>query len=195
MAGFGVLWRVFDMGKYTDYAYCSKCDKPLRAHEFRFTYESNGLNSYSCQLCGSNARGFNCIAGIPRNLIMLAMLLLMPPFLAFAIEPSAGVDMEFLSIFYMAMLFPAFLFLLMHYWGKSKCKPVYDRWVMRYGTDPDKWPGASKLYRTPKPPKWADMSTQQKNSVLVAVVAVALLVVVILVSALFLYDDYKSGLF
>jgi hypothetical protein len=39
------------------------------------------------------------------------------------------------------------------------------------------------------------MSTQQKNSVLVAVVAVALLVVVILVSALFLYDDYKSGLF
>ena len=180
------------MGKYTDYAYCSKCDKPLRAHEFRFAYESNGLNSYSCQLCGSNARGFNCIAGIPGNLMMIAMLLLMPPFLAFAIEPSAVVDMEFLSIFYMAVLFPAFLFLLMHYWVKSKCKPIYDRWVMQYGTDPDKWPGASKLYRTPKPPKWADMSTQQKNSVLVAV---ALLVVVILVSALFLYNDYKSGLF
>ena len=116
----------------------------------------------------------------------------MPPFLAFAIEPSAGVDMEFLSFIYMGLLFPAFLLLLMHYWGKSKCKPIYDRWVMRYGTDPDKWPGASKLYRTPKPPKWADMSTQQRISVLVAV---ALLVVVILVSALFLYNDYKSGLF
>ena len=75
---------------------------------------------------------------------MLAMLLLMPPFLAFAIEPSAGVDMEILSFFYKCMLFPAFLCLLFHYWKKSKCKPIYDRWVMQYGTDPDRWPAATK---------------------------------------------------
>jgi len=76
---------------------------------------------------------------------MLAMVLLLPPFVVFAIEPSAGVDMEFLSFIYMAILFPAFLLLLMHYLGKSKCKPIYDRWVIQHGTHPDEWPD------TPKP--------------------------------------------
>ena len=30
------------------------------------------------------------------------------------------------------------------WWQKSKCKPIYDRWVMQHGTDPDKWPDATK---------------------------------------------------
>jgi hypothetical protein len=27
---------------------------------------------------------------------------------------------------------------------KSRCKTIYDRWVMQHGTDPDKWPDSSK---------------------------------------------------
>ena len=72
-------------------------------------------------------------------------LLLVPPFLALFYEPSAGMDMETLSFFYKCMLLPAFLLLFFHYWKKSKCKPIYDRWVIQHGTEPDKWPGASKL--------------------------------------------------
>jgi len=29
-------------------------------------------------------------------------------------------------------------------WSAFKYKPIYDRWVMEHGNDPDKWPGASK---------------------------------------------------
>ena len=119
-------------------------------------------------------------------------LLLVPPFLAFFFEPSAGMDMEILSLFYKFMLFPAFLFLLFHYWKKSKCKPIYDRWVMQHGPDPDKWPDESKLYSSSenrKPPNWGNMSTQQR------IVLLVVMVVFILVGALIWYNNYKAGLF
>ena len=25
-----------------------------------------------------------------------------------------------------------------------RCKPIYDRWVMQHGSDPDKWPAPAK---------------------------------------------------
>ena len=31
-----------------------------------------------------------------------------------------------------------------HLWMRSKCKPIYDRWVAEHGPDPDKWPATSK---------------------------------------------------
>ena len=74
-------------------------------------------------------------------------------------------------------------------WKKSKCKPIYDRWVHNYGSDPENWPDAPKLYRTPKPPKWGNMSRRQR------IVFLAVLVVFILVGALIWYNNYKSGLF
>ena len=30
------------------------------------------------------------------------------------------------------------------WWQKSKCKPIYDRWVMQHGTDPEHWPRPSR---------------------------------------------------
>ena len=43
------------------------------------------------------------------------------------------------------MAIPLFTFVIG--WAKkSECKPIYDRWVMRHGTDPEKWP-------VPKPNK------------------------------------------
>ena len=75
------------------------------------------------------------------------------------------------------------------WWKKSKCKPIYDRWVHNYGSDPENWPDAPKLYRTPKPPKWGNMSRRQR------IVILAVLVVFILVGALIWYNNYKSGLF
>ena len=110
-------------------------------------------------------------------------LLLVPPFLAFFFEPSAGMDMEILSLFYKFMLFPAFLFLLFHYWKKSKCKPIYDRWVTHHGLDPENWPDAPKLYRTSenrKLPKWKQ---------------IVALVIGFLVVSLIWYNNYKAGLF
>ena len=118
MARIGVLWRVLLMASYTAYVYCDKCDRPLRKNEYRMEVSPSDRNisiKYYCKLCGSNARGFDCVAGIPGSLMAIVGLLLVPPFLAFFYEPGAGMDMEILSFFYKCMPFPAFLFLLFHY--------------------------------------------------------------------------------
>ncbi|MDA7618504.1 hypothetical protein N8703_04310 [Verrucomicrobia bacterium] len=39
-------------------------------------------------------------------------------------------------------LIPVFVFVGIHNWKKSKCKPIYDRWVMQHGLDPENWPEA-----------------------------------------------------
>ena len=68
-------------------------------------------------------------------------------------------------------------------WKKSKCKPIYDRWVHNYGSDPENWPDAPRLYRTPekpKSPKW---------------VQITVLIIGIVVAMLIWYENYKSGLF
>ena len=38
------------------------------------------------------------------------------------------------------------LLVLIHFFflSRMRCKPIYDRWVMQHGTDPDKWPDANK---------------------------------------------------
>ncbi|MDB4705816.1 hypothetical protein OAG10_05115 [Verrucomicrobia bacterium] len=41
-------------------------------------------------------------------------------------------------------LVPILAFIGYFYWKKSKRKPIYDRWVVQHGTDPDKWPGSVK---------------------------------------------------
>ena len=68
-------------------------------------------------------------------------------------------------------------------WKKSKCKPIYDRWVHNYGSNPENWPDAPRLYRTPekpKSPKW---------------VQITVLIIGIVVAMLICYENYKSGLF
>ena len=68
-------------------------------------------------------------------------------------------------------------------WKKSKCKPIYDRWVHNYGSNPENWPDAPRLYRTPekpKSPKW---------------VQITVLIIGIVVAMLIWYENYKSGLF
>ena len=41
------------------------------------------------------------------------------------------------------VLFVPFV-VVFHLWMRSKCKPIYDRWVAEHGPDPDKWPATSK---------------------------------------------------
>ena len=38
------------------------------------------------------------------------------------------------------ILFGAY-YIATHFREKSTYSPIYDRWVMKHGTDPDKWPG------------------------------------------------------
>ena len=78
MAWFSVLWFVLSMASYTAYVYCDKCDRPLRKNEYRS--EASPSDSYIsityyCKLCGSNARGFDCVAGIPGSLMAIVGLL------------------------------------------------------------------------------------------------------------------------
>jgi len=69
IAEFGCLRRVLGMAKHTNYAYCSKRHKPLRAHDCRVTSIAGQWKTHSCKVCSSNERGFDCIASVPGNLL------------------------------------------------------------------------------------------------------------------------------
>ena len=43
----------------------------------------------------------------------------------------------------LALLFALPMFAV-GWWQKSKCKPIYDRWVHQHGTDPEYWPRPSR---------------------------------------------------
>ena len=54
--------------------------------------------------------------------------------------PSIVIGLPFPTI----EIIPVLVFVGLFVRTKSKCKPIYDRWVMQHGIDPDKWPEASK---------------------------------------------------
>ena len=49
-------------------------------------------------------------------------------------QPSGFIPSGLWCMFYAAV------FLFWDLRTKSKCKPIYDRWVMQHGINPDKWP-------------------------------------------------------
>ena len=54
--------------------------------------------------------------------------------------PSMVIGLPFPAI----EIIPVLVFVGLFVRTKSKCKPIYDRWVMQHGTDPDRWPSATK---------------------------------------------------
>ena len=180
MAGFGVLWRVLGMASYRAYVYCEKCNQPLRKNEYRREVSAAGQGvsyTYYCRICNSLARK-------PFSVAVWAFVVLLTILTALAIAEMlselnntvSDSDNKPLLVF-AVVAFPLGYFAC-GLWKKSKCKPIYDRWVMENGTDPENWPDAPKLYRTPKAPKWGNMSRRQR------IVFLAVLVVFILVGAL-----------
>ena len=132
------------MVTYWNYAYCEKCDRPFRKNECRS--ESTGSHDnqrtiYYCRVCESLARDFNKIIILPKHLFVALVLCIGWPVMYFQdVSPSIMIGLPFPTI----EIIPVLIFVGLFVRTKSKCKPIYDRWVMQYGTDPDRWPSATK---------------------------------------------------
>ena len=50
-------------------------------------------------------------------------------------------DLPLGFLFGIALYFLSIVFCV---WSVFRYKPIYDRWVMQHGTDPEKWPGPPK---------------------------------------------------
>jgi len=132
------------MATYWDYAYCEKCDRPFRGNECRSERTGIGDNrqtSYYCRLCDSRACDFKKMVILPWHLFM-ALILCIGFTLAYSkgANPSIMIGLPFPTI----EIIPVLVFVGLFVRTESKCKPIYDRWVMQHGTDPDKWPAPAK---------------------------------------------------
>ena len=141
MAPLGGLWRLISMSNWSSHAYCDKCDRPLRGSETRLVKTGSGdsqTTTYYCRLYGDKARGFQKILGLPYSLFIALVLAVMELVMYFqqVFSFSEMINLPFPTI----ELVPVLAFMGYFYWKKSKCKPIYDRWVHQHGTDPDKWP-------------------------------------------------------
>ena len=140
------------MPDWMSYAYCEKCDRPLRESEYRFEVtEGDGHGhriSHYCRLCDTRGRKPMCVFGFNLwNVIgwsWLVMCIGMVVWHYFLSKPE-GLDVTVNDMLRscLTLLFALPMFAA-GWWHKSKCKPIYDRWVYQHGTDHDKWQGASK---------------------------------------------------
>ena len=144
MARSSVLWRVWSMATYWNYAYCEKCDRPFRENECRSESTGSGNTQrtiYYCRVCESRARDFNKAAFLPWNLFMAMVFCIGFTVMYFqGAAPSMIIGLPFPAI----EIIPVLVFVGLFVRTKSKCKPIYDRWVMQHGIDTDKWPEAPK---------------------------------------------------
>ena len=134
MSGFIVLWRLLGMRSYRAYVYCEECDRPLRENEYRSETTGSGKHRSTtcyCGLCNSEARA-------PSSVWAVKMVLLSIPILVFYAATRNNLADSSLQVF--GVCFVPLVFLFFDWRTKSKCKPIYDRWVIKHGINPDKWP-------------------------------------------------------
>ena len=118
------------------YAYCDRCDRPLKSNQFKTVASYNGAgeasgNDFLCKCCNGKCWkvgpmgwiGALCIAGY-----ILGVVLSTPVF-AFEAVPLLLLGIG-CGVGYRIQM--------------RKCKPIYDRWVHQHGTNPDKWPNANR---------------------------------------------------
>ena len=142
------------MLKWWKLIYCQKCRRPLRDYEYKVIEEpimDNGsikiLRTYTCSCCDG-------VCHKPENYPKFRRQMIWSPIIVSILHllercylyynnledisgPIAGV-----SLLLFLIVFPPAWYLV---WRDTrKGKLIYDRWVMQHGTDPDKWPGASK---------------------------------------------------
>ena len=175
------------MANYRAYVYCEECDRPLRKNEYRI--EGYGRSyAYYCRTCNQTSRKpFNLAGGVLVVLLIFLMTSMAAGMLTAPIYTYSEVGVKLLAAF--AFIGLPVWFFAEGWRERSKCKPIYDRWVTEHGLDPKGWPDAPKLYRATKTLKWANMSKRQRIVFLIVMAGSILLV------ALILYDNYKAGLF
>ena len=136
------------MPNWMSYVYCTKCDRPLRIHESRSETNGGGdsqQTSHYCRLCDTRGRkpmsmfGFNLwdVMGWLWVLLGIGGVVWY-----YFLSKAEGLDVTVNDMLQVGLvvLFALPMFAV-GWWQKSKCKPIYDRWIMRHGSDPEHWPG------------------------------------------------------
>ena len=116
------------------------CDRPLSSQDYgtqgNYTAAGNTKTVY-CRFCASTAEGagkYPMIAGLVLTTIATPLI-----YSLVGNEPLVlGIPAPVTTILLGA------LYLYSHFRNKSTYSPIYDRWVMQHGTDPEKWPDATK---------------------------------------------------
>ncbi len=181
------------MDAYRAYAYCMVCDRPLRENEYRSEIGSGDTRgtSYFCRLCNAHAqKPFTVGAWVG---VALMTCVIAPMSVLIFIDMAPVGDVEGTSrnwyryfLFFGLMAIPLFTFVIG--WAKkSECKPIYDRWVMQHGTDPEKWPGAPKPNRTPE--------NRTKSEPLSKRQLLVIWVIIIVWGAVVAWMNYDAGVF
>ena len=141
VAGFGVLWRVSGMSSWCHYAYCYHCCRPFKSHQYRLVVHEAPAgapirNGSLCLTCDESIKCPNT-----ERKLLIGSCVASP--LLFAISYFTN-DMEMWSGFYAVGITSLLLLIHLICFSRMRCKPIYDRWVMQHGTDPDNWPDATK---------------------------------------------------
>ena len=132
------------MPNWTSYAYCDQCSRPLRQNEY-FSETSgrreNRKTRYYCRRCESRALMPWCILGL-NGLYLIAWFMMVGSGIAVWNLQSEGDEFAELGKFvaFFALPSAALLLFALGRWEQSKCKPIYDRWVMQYGINHGEWP-------------------------------------------------------
>jgi len=110
------------------------CDRPLSTQDNGTSVDKK--TTY-CRFCASTAEE----AGKSRIILGLVLITIATPLIYLLVGNKPlllGIRAPVTTI-----LFGAF-YIATHFRDKSTYSPIYDRWVMEHGTDPDKWPDATK---------------------------------------------------
>ena len=119
------------MASWNSYCYCKLCDRPLSTHDYG---KSLGKKTTYCRFCASTAEA----TGKSRIILGLVLITIATPLIYLQVGNKPlllGIPAPVTTILVGAYCIAT------HFRDKSTYSPIYDRWVMKHGTDPDKWPG------------------------------------------------------
>ena len=138
MALLGDLWRLISMAGWCNYIYCSECDRPFLNTKRRVVkfipWDNKGSAFSHCLYCGFSFESLS--PKFWRNVSVPALGI---SSVAFAIALSTNnPDAWAFGLLSAAPLFPFFRM-------RKRCKPIYDRWIEKHGSDPGGWNVISEL--------------------------------------------------
>jgi len=127
------------MQVWNDFVYCLKCDRPLRECDYSQSENVRGDGQRQtirrCNYCFRKTVGSRRLGVFPPMLIHMFLFITLS-LLCWVFQDDKKVSVV---IGFFALVPAGF-----HQMQKFKLKPIYDRWVHQHGTDPDKWPDATK---------------------------------------------------
>ena len=127
------------MDQWDDYVYCKNCDRPRKEADSRIN-GSGYLTAYFCKSC--NKRAAVAMTWNRQHLWLACYL----PFIFWALVDCLNLYRSGFDKNDIPLVGPVIIFCLegLRRANNAKFRAIYDRWVIKHGINPDKWPDAPK---------------------------------------------------